>query len=522
MSCVNCNTEHLVCMGLKDDNKPILCIKCGLVSNKFNKTNYIKLINYKCISCPDSASHGYNNNILYCFKCSNKYNMNRGSDPYSKCLLRVGKGQTPDKKNIEKRCVICLKTASYSKKGENIKSYCGNCAKILNKELCDNEKIINITSKKCEVVECDKIAVFNYPDLKSYVRCSAHRLEGMTKSMHIYCQVPNCGLLAIFGNKKKQFCNTHRLGHKDMKDLTHLMCSAEGCNVRAFFSDVNNKKYYCKIHNENRFPNLSNAYFFCKEEGCNLKACFNFPDLKYGIYCKLHKKDGMKDVIHMKCIVCNNKRPSFNYIGEKASYCKKCKKDNMVNVSSPKCILCLSNNALYGYDNGTSRKKIHPIYCKDCCPMNDDMNVVLVKKVRPEKRYLICKHCKIKYLGPHKSYCSQCFYYKKNIINEKNDTIFDELKDYYPNLIKSMIKNDLKKNWVYYILNSIIILVDEDSYKQYDLEFESELKENINGNLLTVIRVNPIKYDIPKLCESINTHLYKHDGDMTIYVDLFY
>ena len=81
----------------------------------------------------------------------------------------------------------------------------------------------------------------------------------------------------------------------------------------------------------------------CKETGCNKRPSFNYEGEKAS-YCKDHKKEGMIDVAHKLCLVLEcNTRPNFNYEGEKASYCKDHKKEGMINVVSKTCIECNCN-----------------------------------------------------------------------------------------------------------------------------------------------------------------------------------
>jgi hypothetical protein len=46
----------------------------------------------------------------------------------------------------------------------------------------------------------------------------------------------------------------------------------------------------------------------CKEDNCNKQPVFNFINEKYGIYCKIHKKENMINVIDKKCLEERNKR----------------------------------------------------------------------------------------------------------------------------------------------------------------------------------------------------------------------
>lgn len=48
-------------------------------------------------------------------------------------------------------------------------------------------------------------------------------------------------------------------------------------------------------------------------------------------YCKKCMTSDMINVISKRCILCNDKIPSFNYVGEKkAKYCSLCKLEEMV------------------------------------------------------------------------------------------------------------------------------------------------------------------------------------------------
>jgi hypothetical protein len=46
-------------------------------------------------------------------------------------------------------------------------------------------------------------------------------------------------------------------------------------------------------------------------------------------YDTLRAYDDMVDVVHERCIICNDLRKTFNYKGLKAEYCSNCKLDNI-------------------------------------------------------------------------------------------------------------------------------------------------------------------------------------------------
>jgi hypothetical protein len=75
-----------------------------------------------------------------------------------------------------------------------------------------------------------------------------------------------------------------------------------------------------------------------KEEKCKTRANYNIPREK-ALYCFKHKKEGMIDVIHKRCIEKDcKKQPTYNLEGEKALYCAKHNKEGMINVVNKRCI----------------------------------------------------------------------------------------------------------------------------------------------------------------------------------------
>ena len=59
----------------------------------------------------------------------------------------------------------------------------------------------------------------------------------------------------------------------------------------------------------------------CNEKGCNVIPSFNIQGETKALYCAIHKKEGMINVISKTCLDCK-KIPAFNKEGEtKAVYC---------------------------------------------------------------------------------------------------------------------------------------------------------------------------------------------------------
>jgi len=94
----------------------------------------------------------------------------------------------------------------------------------------------------------------------------------------------------------------------------------------------------------------------CLHPGCKTQAIYNFEGLAKGIYCSVHKKEGMMDVKNKKCVHdCCKRQPIYNNDGEtNALYCSEHKKDLMVNVKHKRCIheMC-KKHPIFNVSGGT-------------------------------------------------------------------------------------------------------------------------------------------------------------------------
>jgi hypothetical protein len=88
---------------------------------------------------------------------------------------------------------------------------------------------------------------------------------------------------------------------------------------------------------------------------------FNYPGELNPTHCKKCKEDGMIDVVHKMCIMCNSVRPNYNHPGLDATHCKKCKEDGMVNVTSRSCIVCNSVRPNFNHPG-----ELTSTHCKKC------------------------------------------------------------------------------------------------------------------------------------------------------------
>ena len=116
------------------------------------------------------------------------------------------------------------------------------------------------------------------------------------------------------------------------------MCQQKGCSKQSIYNNsYESKGIYCSLHKKDGMVNVK---LKCIYEGCPKQSNFNTSCESKGIYCSVHKKDGMVDVKNPKCIYerCS-KQPNFNTSGEsKGIYCSAHKKDGMVDVKNSKCI----------------------------------------------------------------------------------------------------------------------------------------------------------------------------------------
>ena len=100
----------------------------------------------------------------------------------------------------------------------------------------------------------------------------------------------------------------------------------------------------------------------CKGNNCKKQGIYNYKGETKPLYCSSCKLDNMIDVIHHKCIICNNKRPSFGMLEDKkAYYCSGCKLKGMIDIINPKCIICNNKRPYFAM----SGEKIAR-YCANC------------------------------------------------------------------------------------------------------------------------------------------------------------
>jgi len=121
------------------------------------------------------------------------------------------------------------------------------------------------------------------------------------------------------------------------------------CKDRGRYGYKNIPPQHCRKHAAADMINL--AGYICQD--CNSRAAFGFKKGDKELYCGVHMKFGMINVLNIMCLICGTKQPTYNIPGEKKPlYCVSCALDGMVNVKDKKCKGCGKVVPVYGYPGG--------------------------------------------------------------------------------------------------------------------------------------------------------------------------
>ena len=245
---------------------------------------------------------------------------------------------------------------------------------------CEDHKdptMTNVKSKKCEAIECNTQASYNYSNETKGRFCSKHKETNMIHVIHKFCQAPDCKKLPLYNNygeKKAKFCSTHkestminikskkceadncmtqakynnpgkRTGqfcvkhkHENMINVTKKQCEAIGCDIQASYNIIGKKARFCTIHKESNMICVRSR--LCDIDGCTTQASFqascNTNDKRR--FCSKHKEPNMIHISSDKCQVfeCNT-NACFNIYGQKPKFCNQHKESNMINVITKTC-----------------------------------------------------------------------------------------------------------------------------------------------------------------------------------------
>jgi uncharacterized protein YajQ (UPF0234 family) len=134
---------------------------------------------------------------------------------------------------------------------------------------------------------------------------------------------------------------------------------------------------------------------------CNIKRPnFNYKEELKAVYCFDCKLEDMVDIKNKKCISCNIKRSSFNYKENKnPTHCKNCKLENMIDIVNKKCIFCKINQPTFNY-----KEESKALYCGSCKLEN------MIDVKNKSKQCISCdKRASFNYENNTKAlYCSVC------------------------------------------------------------------------------------------------------------------
>ena len=194
---------------------------------------------------------------------------------------------------------------------------------------------------------------------------------------------------------------------------------------------------------------------------CTKIPSFNLEGERTGLYCFIHKKDGMIDMKNKRCLECKQ-RPSFNVEGERTGlYCFIHKKDGMVNVRNKRCKSEWCSTMVQNKYDG---------YCLFCY-----INLFPDKPV------------------------SRNYKTKEFAVVEYVKTQFPNLNWIADKIISggcSKRRPDLLLDLLYQV---VIIEVDENQHTDYDCSCENkrtmELSQDLGHRPIIFIRFNPDEYE---------------------------
>jgi len=239
----------------------------------------------------------------------------------------------------------------------------------------------------------------------------------------------------------------------------------------------------------------------CGHENCKHRPFFNYENEKQGIYCSVHKLDGM---VNIKSKTCENidckKIPHYNYEGISSGlFCTSHKLMGMVNVRSKTCenIDCIKIPH-YNYEKNTS--------ARFCATHKLDGMINIISKS--------CINDWCDTIPSNKIYGGYCFFCYVNTFPDqpvcrnyktKETAVAQFITTNFPNFTWILDKKvedgcsrrrpDLICDLGYQV---IIVEVDENMHENYDCSCENkrimQLSQDIGHRPLIFIRFNPDDY----------------------------
>lgn len=410
---------------------PTHCSRC---LEKNNIKEKIDISHKKCKECNSNiATYSLKDKTEkeYCKECIDKLNL-EGVDRH------------------HKKCLECnVNTALYNINGKSA-LYCGDC-KTNEMELVGKKKCI-----KCNITT----PIFNYPNMKGGKYCKECSEEGMINVVNRMCEKCNVKRPSFnFINETRPiYCGDCKTN--DMINVYNKLCIEEECDDYAWYNyEGEEKPKYCYLHSKDEMVKFMSG--ICIFENCETIASFNYENETKRLYCSEHLLNGMVDISHKKCIICNDKRATYNEYGKiERLYCVDHKTDIMVNLDHKLC-----------------------------------------------KTYL----CGTRAIEHYEDYCMRCFIYtypdkplSRNYKVKENEVVkyvLEKFKDFTwksDQIVKdgcSLKRPDLLLDLGYQVIN---IEIDENQHKNYEEICENKrlmmISQDIQHRNLVLIRFNPDSY----------------------------
>ena len=267
------------------------------------------------------------------------------------------------------------------------------------------------------------------------------------------------------------------------------------CNKNACYNFPNIKKgKFCNIHKEPDMIDVKNKR--CEHTGCMKQPIFNLKGCNIGKFCSIHKEAGMIDVKNKRCIILNcHTLVQYGYLFQEKTHCSRHKLPNQYTKNRPKCVINNCTEKPLYVDKET--KSTYPVRC-ELHSLKTDINIL-------ERR---CSACNIlNFIRVGDTLCDDCHqdsttdvcHIKENHIKDILDSnnIIYESYDKIINIECSKKRPDFvipSKSGLY----KIILEVDENQHTSYACECEQtrmiQLHQDFEGFSIVFIRFNPDSY----------------------------
>jgi hypothetical protein len=300
--------------------------------------------------------------------------------------------------------------------------------------------------------------------------------------------------------------NNKNLSFDEIKQIIITKCPKKFTRKTSYIRHVENNTCYYQHDDvevycsENPLAFIDTSIPICKNEECNKIASYNLENELKGLYCCVHKLNGMVNVISKMCSFNGCiKIPVYNKENENTGlYCKEHKKDNMINVISKTC-----------KENGCNKIAV-------CNKESEKSGLYCNVHKLNGMIYVLHKKCKIHLCNTlvNKKYDGYCLYCFINTFPDKPVSRNYKTKEYsvvefvknkfqeYPWISDKTIKDGCSRRRPDLLLDLgyqvIIIEIDENQHIDYDCSCENkrimELSQDVGHRPIVFIRFNPDDY----------------------------